>query len=123
FVPWFVFLFPALKEIPGRVRQWREGLSVRAQANVFFGVWAGVIMLFFSFSTRQEYYSLPVLPALALLTGSWLQRESESSVGGDERRSGVRASTALLVIGVLAFVAAMTMLAVTHLFPPGADIG
>src|ERR1700689_50774 len=122
-IPWFVFLFPALKEIPGRVRRWREGLSVRAQANVFFGVWAGVIMLFFSFSTRQEYYSLPVLPGLALLVGGWLQRERESSAGSPERRTGLRASTALLAIGVLGFVAAMTMLAVTHPFPPSSDIG
>src|SRR6202042_1749202 len=111
FVPWFVFLFPALKEIPGRVRQWREGLSVRAQANVFLGVWAGVVMLFFSFSTRQEYYSLPVLPALALLIGGWLQRERESQLDSGERRNGQRASTVLLVIGVLGFAASMIMLA------------
>ena len=38
-------------------------------------------MLFFSFSTRQEYYSLPALPPLALLIGGWLQREHESPEG------------------------------------------
>ena len=122
-IPWFVFLFPALKEIPGRVRQWREGLSVRAQANVFFGVWAGVIMLFFSFSTRQEYYSLPVLPALALLIGGWMQRERESDIFSRERKSGKTASLVLLIIGVLGFAAAMSVLAMTHPFPPGTDIG
>ena len=122
-IPWFVFLFPALKQIPLRIRAWREALDARARVNLFLGVWAGVIMLFFSFSTRQEYYSLPVLPALALLIGGWLQRERESSAGSPERRIGLRASTALLAIGVLGFVAAMTMLAVTHPFPPGSDIG
>jgi 4-amino-4-deoxy-L-arabinose transferase-like glycosyltransferase len=122
-IPWFVFLFPALKQIPIRMRTWRENLDRRARFNLFLGVWAGVIMLFFSFSTRQEYYSLPVLPALALLIGSWLQRERESSPGSIDRRTGQRASMALLVIGVVGFAAAMTMLAVTHPFPAGSDIG
>lgn len=122
-IPWFVFLFPALKQVPARVRTWRENLDDRARANLLLGVWAGVIMLFFSFSTRQEYYSLPVLPALALLIGGWLQRERESSAGSPERRTGLRASAFLLVIGVLGCAAAMTMLAVTHPFPAGTDIG
>ncbi len=122
-IPWFVFLFPALKQIPRRVREWREGLGARARANLFLGVWAGVIMLFFSFSTRQEYYSLPVLPALALLIGGWMQRERESATGSGERRAGKIASTVLLGIGILGFAAAMTVLAMTHPFPPGTDIG
>jgi 4-amino-4-deoxy-L-arabinose transferase-like glycosyltransferase len=122
-IPWFVFLFPALKQIPSHIRAWRKNLDNRARFILFLWVWAGVIMLFFSFSTRQEYYSLPVLPALALLIGAWLQRERESSSGSIERRTGQRASTVLLVIGVLGFAAAMTMLAVTHSFPPGSDIG
>ncbi len=122
-IPWFVFLFPALKQIPVRVRTWRDNLDLRGRANLFLGVWVGVIMLFFSFSTRQEYYSLPVLPALALLVGGWLQREGESSVGSAERQTGQRASLALVAIGGLGFAVAMTMLALTHPFPPGSDIG
>ena len=34
--------------------------------------WIGVVMLFFTFSTTQEYYSMPIYPALALLVGSAL---------------------------------------------------
>jgi len=122
-IPWFVFLFPALKEIPRRVREWRNGLDARARANFLCGVWAAVILVFFSFSTRQEYYSLPVLPALALLMGGWLQRERESSTGSGERRAGRIASASLLVIGILGFAGAMTILYLTHPFPPGTDIG
>ncbi|HUJ33151.1 MAG TPA: glycosyltransferase family 39 protein [Candidatus Acidoferrum sp.] len=122
-VPWFVYLFPALGEIPRHFRAWRDGLDARARANLFCGIWAAVIMLFFSFSTRQEYYSLPALPALALLTGGWLARESESPAASSERRAGRIASAALLVIGALAFAAAMTVLAKTHPFPQGTDIG
>ncbi len=122
-VPWCVYLFPALGEIPRRIRTWRGDLDSRARANLFFAIWAGVIMLFFSFSTRQEYYSLPALPALALLMGGWLQRERESPVTSPLGRAGRIASTILLGFGLTGFAAAMTVLAKTHPFPPGTDIG
>jgi len=122
-IPWCVYLFPALGEIPRRVRTWSSGLDSRARANLFCAIWAAVIMLFFSFSTRQEYYSLPALPPLALLTAGWLQRESESPAASTLRHVGRIASTVLLVVGVIGFAAAMTVLAKTHPFPPGTDIG
>ncbi|MGB7601101.1 MAG: glycosyltransferase family 39 protein, partial [Candidatus Sulfotelmatobacter sp.] len=53
-IPWFVYMFPALGEIPRRFRDWRDHLDARARANLFCGIWAAAIMLFFSFSTRQE---------------------------------------------------------------------
>lgn len=121
--PWCLYLFPALGQIPRRVRDWRNRLDFRARANLFCAIWAAVIMVFFSFSTRQEYYSLPVIPALALLAGGWLQRERESAAGSSERRAGRIASIVLLAIGILGFAAAMTVLAKTHPFPPGTDIG
>ncbi|HCC58957.1 MAG TPA: glycosyl transferase, partial [Solibacterales bacterium] len=34
--------------------------------------WIGFVMLFFTFSTTQEYYSLPCYPAVALLLGASL---------------------------------------------------
>jgi len=36
--------------------------------------WTGFILLFFSFSTTQEYYSMPCYPALALLIGCAMAR-------------------------------------------------
>jgi hypothetical protein len=50
--------------------------------------WIGVVMLFFTFSTTQEYYSMPIYPALALLIGSAI------STGG--RR--VRMATGVLLV-------------------------
>lgn len=122
-IPWVVYLVPALREFPARFRTWREGLDRRARANLFCAVWALVIMLFFSFSTRQEYYSLPAIPALALLIGGWLQRERESAADSRDRRDGRIASAVLLVIGFAGFAAAMVLLARTHPFPAGTDIG
>jgi 4-amino-4-deoxy-L-arabinose transferase-like glycosyltransferase len=122
-IPWVFYLVPALREIPFRFRTWREGLDRRARANLFFAIWALVIMVFFSFSTRQEYYSLPAIPALALLIGGWLQRERESGADSRDRRDGRIASAVLLAVGVAGFAVAMFLLAKTHPFPPGTDIG
>lgn len=122
-IPWCAFLFPTLKEIPGRVRRWRAGLDARARTNLLLGVWAALIVAFFSFSSRQEYYSLPAVPALGLLTAGWLERESTSAAGSRERRAGRRASAALLVVGIAVMVATMAILFQTKPFPPGTDIG
>jgi 4-amino-4-deoxy-L-arabinose transferase-like glycosyltransferase len=122
-IPWIVFLVPALREIPSKIRTWRSNLDSRSRANLFCAIWAVMIMLFFSFSSRQEYYSLPAIPALALLIGGWMQRESESAADSRERRAGRVASLVLVVVGVAAFAATMWLLSQTHSFPAGTDIG
>jgi len=38
--------------------------------------WAGFLLVFFTFSTTQEYYSMPIYPALALLLGSAMTAEN-----------------------------------------------
>ena len=122
-VPWCVYLFPALKEIPLRVRAWRTELDARARANLLLGVWAVFIVAFFSFSSRQEYYSLPAVPALALLTAGWLERESASDPASPERHAGRIASAILLAVGMIVFLATMAILSKAKAFPPGTDIG
>src|ERR1700680_158473 len=74
-IPWTVFLPEAVGEIP-RWKELRSRLDVRQQVKLLFALWALVIVGFFSFSTRQEYYTLPALPAVALLIGGWLAEES-----------------------------------------------
>ena len=122
-VPWCAFLLPALKEIPGRVRAWRTGLDQRQRANLLLGTWSVLIVAFFSFSSRQEYYSLPAVPALALLIAGWLQRESNSPAASRERRAGRIASTVMLIIGAAVFIATMAILWQAKPFPPGTDLG
>lgn len=122
-VPWCAFLFPAIKEIPRRVRTWRTGLDERARANLLLGTWAVLIVAFFSFSSRQEYYSLPAVPALAILTAGWLERESNSAAASRERRTGRIISTFLLIIGVIVFLATMAILSKARPFPAGTDLG
>jgi len=73
--PWMVFLPQSLKRIPWRLRELHAQLTSEQRASVFFVLWTLVIVGFFSFSTRQEYYTIPAVPALALLIGGWLARE------------------------------------------------
>ena len=120
--PWSAFLPQAVCAIPLRWRKLQSGLTARERGNLLFLVWAAVIMVFFSFSTRQEYYNLPALPAIALLVGGWLERESSSPAGSRERRAGRISSMALFAIGVAGFVAGMIMLRLSESAPAGADL-
>ena len=118
-IPWSAFLIPAIRQIPVRLKVLRDTLDPRGRANLLLLIWAGAILLFFSFSTRQEYYSLPALPALALLIGGWLEREPEDSRA---RGAGMRVAAALLVIGIISFVVAETLFFWTKPLPPGTSI-
>ena len=77
-MPWSIFLPQALWNVPVQWRKLRSGLNPRQKANLLFFLSAFVIVAFFSFSTRQEYYTIPALPSMALLVGGWLATESES---------------------------------------------
>lgn len=60
-----------------------------------------MIVGFFSLSTRQEYYTVPAIPAMALLIGGWLAHEQTSPAQSPERRAGRISSLVLLVLGVI----------------------
>ena len=122
-LPWSVFLPQALRDVPARWGKLRShALDRQQRANLLFFLWALAIVGFFSFSTRQEYYTIPALPAAALLVGGWLARESAPAARESDRRTGRISSTVLLVFGVLGFVAGMYLLSVSHRPAPGADL-
>jgi hypothetical protein len=78
-LPWSAFLFKAAARVPLWRGIKREELPPELHPWLFCGIWPLVILIFFSFSTRQEYYVLPALPALALLIGAWLAAEHHAS--------------------------------------------
>jgi 4-amino-4-deoxy-L-arabinose transferase-like glycosyltransferase len=116
-MPWTAFLAPALRQVPLRVRAWRAGLTREQQGTLLFALWMLVVMVFFSFSSRQEYYVIAGIPGLALLLGGWLAREGASPIGSRERRAGRITSAALLAIGIMACAAAV-LLAIQAKTPP-----
>lgn len=70
--PWFAFLPAAWTQY---ARMWRSRSlesSRRKQAALTVLLWSGMVLGFFTLSARQEYYSLPALPALALMAGGVL---------------------------------------------------
>jgi 4-amino-4-deoxy-L-arabinose transferase-like glycosyltransferase len=67
-----VWLFPWSAYLPAAVKQSYREPSRAGRARLMAVCWIGVVMVFFTFSTTQEYYSMPVYPALALLLGSAL---------------------------------------------------
>ncbi len=62
FFPWSLY-FPAALGLRYR------GADRASRTRLLCLCWAGFILTFFTFSTTQEYYSMPCYPALALLLG------------------------------------------------------
>jgi 4-amino-4-deoxy-L-arabinose transferase-like glycosyltransferase len=121
-LPWIAFLPQALRKVPVRWRELQSRLNAQPRANLLFLLWALVILLFFSFSTRQEYYTIPALPGLALLAGGWLAQESSSEAGSAERRAGRISSAILFAIAVLAFIVGGFLLLAGKPPAPGTDL-
>lgn len=115
-MPWTAFLVQAIRRVPWRVGRMRE-LTREQRGTLLFAIWMLLVLVFFSFSSRQEYYVIAGIPGLALLLGGWLARETTSPIESGERRSGRIASLALAVVGVAACVFAV-LLAVQARTPP-----
>lgn len=90
FFPWSAY-FPRLAKLSYR------GTDRASRLRLLCLCWAGFILVFFSFSTTQEYYSLPAYPAFALLLGSAMADDSRWIRIGT-RVVGVIASLALAAI-------------------------
>ncbi len=85
----FLWLFPWSVYFPAIAKLSFKPVDRAGRARLLALCWAGFILVFFSFSTTQEYYSMPCYPALALLLGSAM------ATGGDWIRRGTRALTAI----------------------------
>ncbi len=145
-MPWSAFLFKALGQIEARAAlaasplfaRWRwlqqrlnpekfdVSLSPRENTMVLLGVWAALPLLFFSLSTRQEYYVLPSLPALVLLIAAWLEREAAEaesfSVPNSMTVAGQRIATVMLMIGSAAALVSLFFVLRSEAPPPGFDL-
>jgi 4-amino-4-deoxy-L-arabinose transferase-like glycosyltransferase len=124
-MPWSAFVFRALSTVPLR-KALRARVSIRTldvteSTRLLLGLWAAIPMLFFSLSTRQEYYVLPAMPALILLIAGWMNDEANEAesftVPNPLVRSGQRISVVLLVLGSIA--ALIAGFFVLHAHPPG----
>ncbi len=91
-----VWLFPWSVYFPAVARLSFKPLDRAGQTRLLALCWTGFLLVFFTFSTTQEYYSMPCYPALALLLGSAM------AAGGDWVRRGTRVLAAVTACASLA---------------------
>src|SRR5213082_1440022 len=104
--PWSVY-FPAIAKLSFKPAD-RAG-----HARLLAICWIGFILVFFTLSTTQEYYSMPCYPAMALLLGSAM------ADGGNWVRRGTRV---LSVITGCAGLACITIFFLVRNLPAPGDI-
>ena len=99
-----VWLFPWSVYVPQLFRLSYRPVDRAGRTRLMALCWIGFIMVFFTFSTTQEYYSMPIYPALALLLGCGVAAR-ERSIRSGARLVAVMAGLAVVVIvGILLYV-------------------
>jgi Dolichyl-phosphate-mannose-protein mannosyltransferase len=98
-----LWLFPWSVYFPAAARLSFKPIDRAGRARLLALCWVGFLLVFFTFSTTQEYYSMPIYPALALLLGCAMAGEN----------SWTRAGTK--VLGAIAALCAATIAALLYL--------
>ncbi len=135
----FVWLMPWSAYLPGAIarawpRRWRIGVAPSEfqeessnaaplasvdRTNILLLIWAALPLLFFTFSTRQEYYVLPSLPPMILLLAAALAESVHPVLGPFVHRTIARGALILGVTGVLA--SAVCLFFILHTRTPAAN--
>jgi hypothetical protein len=108
-----LWLFPWSVYLPAVTKLSFKPVDRAGRTRLLALCWAGFILIFFTFSTTQEYYSMPAYPALALLLGSAMATD------GKWIRRGTRVLS--LVAGAAA-ITAIIILVLSRRFPAAGDI-
>jgi 4-amino-4-deoxy-L-arabinose transferase-like glycosyltransferase len=123
--PWFLFAGTALSRLSSRLFS-RDRVPATShdpvldhdqQALLLLVLWAGFTIALYTFSSRQEYYALPALPAIALLAARWLTAD-EKHPG----RAGRVIAWILFIGGILKSAVLVFLVARAPAPPPGTDI-
>ena len=91
--PWSVWL-PAVAKLSYQPKD-RAG-----RTRLLALCWIGFILVFFTFSTTQEYYSMPCYPALALLIGCAMTTESRWLKAGTRVLAAIAMAAAVVVFSL-----------------------
>ncbi|MFL6386809.1 MAG: glycosyltransferase family 39 protein [Terriglobales bacterium] len=98
-----VWLFPWSAYLPGVAKLNYKPVDRAGRTRLLALCWAGFLMLFFTFSTTQEYYSMPIYPALALLLGCAMDDDEGKFITFGSRTIAVISTVAVAVIGAVLF--------------------
>jgi hypothetical protein len=105
------WLFPWSVYLPAATRLSYRSVDRAGRTRLLALCWIGFVLVFFTFSTTQEYYSMPCYPAFALLIGSGI------AMNGRVLRFGTRLLTVICSIAGMAAFA--ILFAVRHVPTPG----
>jgi len=108
-----VWLFPWSVYFPAIARLSFKPVDRSGRTRLLALCWVGFVLIFFTFSTTQEYYSMPCYPAIALLLGSAM------ATGGAWVRRGTRV---LAVIAASAGLITLALFFLTRNLPAPGDI-
>ncbi len=99
-----VWFFPWSIYFPGFTKLRYRGADRAASLKLMCLCWIGFVMVFFSFSSTQEYYSMPCYPAMAILLACVIV--SNDSLLARWRTGGekVLAAVCALAAGTIAFI-------------------
>jgi 4-amino-4-deoxy-L-arabinose transferase-like glycosyltransferase len=95
-----LWLFPWSVYLPAITRLSFKPVDRAGQTRLLALCWAGFILIFFTLSTTQEYYSMPCYPALALLLGSAMAAEGKWIDRGTRFLGATAALAALAAIAI-----------------------
>jgi 4-amino-4-deoxy-L-arabinose transferase-like glycosyltransferase len=95
--PWSVY-FPAIAKLSFKP------VDRAGRTRLLALCWTGFVLVFFTFSTTQEYYSMPCYPAFALLLGCAMAAEGVWIRRGTRILSAIAGTAALVAIGILFYV-------------------
>jgi hypothetical protein len=97
-----VWLFPWSVYFPAAARQDFRPRDRAGKTRLLALCWALFLLIFFTFSTTQEYYSMPIYPALALLLGSAMARNDSRTLWGT-RVLGLISAVCAVCIAILLY--------------------
>ena len=95
--PWSVY-FPAVFKLSYRPKTQDDRAS---QTHLLALCWAGFVLIFFTFSTTQEYYSMPCYPAFGLLLGSAMANGGGWIKAGNRVLAAIAACCAVAILAIL----------------------
>jgi 4-amino-4-deoxy-L-arabinose transferase-like glycosyltransferase len=102
FFPWSMYLplvgLPRLKPLTGGAgRSVTSAETFGARTRLLCWIWAGVILVFFSVSTNQEYYTFPAYLPVLMLVAAAIAEPEENNPGSRALRWSAGAVAALSV--------------------------
>jgi 4-amino-4-deoxy-L-arabinose transferase-like glycosyltransferase len=96
-----LWLFPWSAYLAAAFRLSYRNVDRAGRMRLLALCWTGFLLVFFTFSSTQEYYSMPCYPALALLIGCALTQQTWIRPG-DRVISAIAALAALVIAIILA---------------------